>query len=1021
MRRPSPLRHLAAAVGLTLALVGAFVRPLAAQPVTTTARAGWRVGGLVNAVDRRGSTVYLGGNFRGVAPEGNGSGNMLLVAGDTGQLLGPFPEFGGSVNAVEPDGAGGWFVGGNFLDATDGTPQLRQRLAHVLSSGHLDPSWTPAADGFVRALELVPGVGLFVGGDFSTISGSARPRVALLNAATGAVQPWTYDVGGTTPSVSALAYDGGALFIGGFFSTIDGLARNNSVAVSATVSGQVGPNLGTAGGSVNAITVAAPGSLYFGGAFLTLKNQTRLRLGRVTHTAGQLDITLDAWNPGADAAVNAIAVASNGTVFAGGSFVTVAAASRQGLAQFDASGTLLPFSASGGAGVSSLATAGDSLYVAGPFEFIANGIRSSVAAFAISSGALTSWSPDVAGTASVVAAAGTQVAIGGTMAGYGAASRLHLAAADVQTGQLLPWQPEVNGVVNELIVDGAVVYIGGAFTQVSNTPRPGLAAVDSRTGALLPWNPAVNGAVSAMVADATHLYIGGSFTIAGGQNRPLLARIAKATGALDATFAPSISNAGGTPQDLVLSSGTLYVGGGSMTIGGATTRVAALDAASGARLGAFAPNVNGDLTRMDVDAGFVYLAGFFTQVDGQPRTFLAKLDAASGAVQPFAPQLALDAQMLAAGFVAGANDIDARGGVAVISGAFATVNGATRLGVAQVDTATGATTGWAPDLGQAPGGFGGPLLVAADFTVVGGARIQLPDNRLNGLALFVDALTPLPLPPTGFTATVAGNAVTLTWAPSAVGVPTAGYVLEAGSREGLADIGRLALGNVTQFAAGGIPAGTYWVRLRAITSVGPSAPTPDFAFTIGGSGCTSPPAPPAGPLVQITGSRVQFFWAAGNGTPVTSFELQAGTSSRASNLARLNVGLTDQLDVPNVPPGNYYIRLAARNGCGVSATSAEALVTVGNVLAPPAPPVALLGTATSGAISLSWQAPGGTVTGYVLEAGTAIATSNLAALPLAGTAFAVSGVPAGTYFFRVRAVNGAGTSAPSNDVLLVVP
>jgi hypothetical protein len=81
--------------------------------------------------------------------------------------------------------------------------QARFRLAHVLANGDLDQAWTPTAEGgVVCALKLVPGVGLFVGGDFTLLSSNPRMRVGLLDPVSGAVLPWTYNVnGGATPQV----------------------------------------------------------------------------------------------------------------------------------------------------------------------------------------------------------------------------------------------------------------------------------------------------------------------------------------------------------------------------------------------------------------------------------------------------------------------------------------------------------------------------------------------------------------------------------------------------------------------------------------------------------------------------------------------------------------------------------------------------------------------------------------------------------------------------------------------------
>jgi hypothetical protein len=61
------------------------------------------------------------------------------------------------------------------------------------------------------------------------------------------------------------------------------------------------------------------------------------------------------------------------------------------------------------------------------------------------------------------------------------------------------------------------------------------------------------------------------------------------------------------------------------------------------------------------------------------------------------------------------------------------------------------------------------------------------------------------------------------------------------------------------------------------------------------------------------------------------------------------------------------------------------------------------------------------VTGYVIEAGSAPGLSNLAVQPVASvTTVSFSGVPAGTYYVRIRAVNALGRSVASDELVIVV-
>jgi hypothetical protein len=74
-------------------------------------------------------------------------------------------------------------------------------------------------------------------------------------------------------------------------------------------------------------------------------------------------------------------------------------------------------------------------------------------------------------------------------------------------------------------------------------------------------------------------------------------------------------------------------------------------------------------------------------------------------------------------------------------------------------------------------------------------------------------------------------------------------------------------------------------------------------------------------------------------------------------------------------------------------------------------------------VTLAWQPSevGGVPSRYLIEAGTAPGLSDVAVLPSAGATptFTIAAPPA-RYYVRVRAVNEYGTSAPSEEIVLLV-
>jgi hypothetical protein len=91
------------------------------------------------------------------------------------------------------------------------------------------------------------------------------------------------------------------------------------------------------------------------------------------------------------------------------------------------------------------------------------------------------------------------------------------------------------------------------------------------------------------------------------------------------------------------------------------------------------------------------------------------------------------------------------------------------------------------------------------------------------------ALATPPSEPTEFTATVDGHRVTLSWSE----VPAViGYEVEGGSSTGLSDLARLSTPATPQLVVNDVPAGTYYVRVRARNDVGVGPASPEVVVVV---------------------------------------------------------------------------------------------------------------------------------------------------------------------------------------------
>ncbi|MCP3786858.1 hypothetical protein NLX85_26170 [Micromonospora sp. A3M-1-15] len=395
------------------------------------------------------------------------------------------------------------------------SPALAVNATHTTVVGTNPVDWTPhALDGTVyRILQI--GNRVYLAGSFTTVRNAgqtaqlAMPRLVAVDATTGRIDTTFRPVVNGTVKALAAAPDGRSLYIGGAFTTVNGVAAPRVARVDAATGARVAGFAPAAlNNQVNDMRLVG-NRLILGGAFQTVGGVTRRALAALNATTGAADASVNLRIEGArkttsgatsPVKIEALDVSADGRrlVFVG-NFSSVAGVARHQLAVANLSDT--------GATLSGWSTLRYQPQCAASMPTYLRGV-------------------DISPDGTWFVAVTTGAAFPGTLCD--AASRFEFGAE--AGGKQPTWVNYTGGdTLLSVAITGAAVYVGGHQRWLDNpygrdsagagaVSRPGIGAIHPTTGKALAWNPTKDRGVGTAELYATDrgLWVGSdTVTVAG--------------------------------------------------------------------------------------------------------------------------------------------------------------------------------------------------------------------------------------------------------------------------------------------------------------------------------------------------------------------------------------------------------------------------------------------------------------------------------------------------------------------------
>ena len=567
-----------------------------------------------------GGKVLIGGTFSTVNGTRRNQLARLNVDGSLDASFDPGSGIGGSLSAMAIQSDGKVLIGGQFTSVNGVT---RNRVARLNVGGSLDVSFDPGAGASAQILALaVQSDGkVLVGGFFSSVNDVARSGTARLNAdgsLDASFVPGSLAPGYHYINVVTIQSDGKVL-IGGSFSSVGGIARNGIARLNADGSLDPGFNPPAAigwGNGVTKIIVQPNGKVLIAGGLYLSTAQNLDRIARL-NPDGSLDTGFEIASM--DNEIAAVVLEDDGGILIGGGIRSIDGVARNRIARLNSDGTLdaefNPGSGLNWGSLSAVLPMGRGKVVIGG-SFLARLFVDEpppATPLILSQTSYQQVLPGGMATLRVSADAWPRASFQWQLDGVRVpgATAAELVLTNVQARQLGRYSVVVSNSVG--VAESRPIPLSFTLTG----------AVDTR------FDPGMGAdrEVRTMAAQGDgKVLIGGYFSSVDGVARRGIARL-NTDGSLDASFNPGTGTSGGVEVLAIQTDGKVLLGGGFSSINGVARGGIARLNTDGSLDDAFdAGSAYGVLALASQTDGKVLIGGYFNDINGTTRNKIARLN-----------------------------------------------------------------------------------------------------------------------------------------------------------------------------------------------------------------------------------------------------------------------------------------------------------------------------------------------------------------------------------------------------------